>query len=127
MAYDKSKLYDQALEIAKEKKCFFIEQLVSFMPCVKNTFYTFFPIDSIEYSDIKEVLDANKIAVKSAMYDKWFDSENASLQICLMKLISTPEQVERINGSRQSLDLTSRSEKIIILNLGSGTCPEKEA
>ena len=107
MAYDKKKLYKQAIETAEKKKCFFIEQLVSFLPCAKKTFYELFPIESDESNTIKEILDSNKVEVKSAMYNKWFKSDNPTLQVALMKLISTEEEAHRLNGTKQQHDLKS--------------------
>jgi len=87
MAYNKEKLYKQAIEVAQEKKCYFIEQVVSFMPCDKTTFYSHFKLDSNELNAIKEILDLNKINTKTKMYDKWFESDNATLQLAFFKLI----------------------------------------
>lgn len=114
MAYNKEKLYKDALRLAKEKKCFFIEQLVSFMPCQKSTFYEYFPNGSDESNAIKEVIDNNKVEVKSAMYNKWFKSENATLQMGLMKLIGTEEECQRLNGSKQNIDHTTKGERMNI-------------
>lgn len=105
MAYNKEKLLKDALEKAEEKKCFFIEQLVSFMPCCKTTFYELLKNDSDEMNAIKDVLDKNKIEVKTAMYNKWFKSDNATLQIGLMKLIATDEEAHRLNGSKSEVKL----------------------
>ena len=104
MKYNKDKLYEQAIEVAEKKKCFFIEQVVSFMPCAKQTFYDYFPIDSDEMDAIKAILDKNKIEIKSAMYKKWFDSDNATLQVALMKLIATENEAHRLNGSSQKIE-----------------------
>lgn len=103
MAYNKEKLYKQALELAEKKKCFFIEQLITFMPCSKSTFYEFYPDASDELNAIKEILDKNKIEVKSAMYKKWFDSDNPTLQVAFMKLIATDEEAHRLNGTKQEI------------------------
>ena len=105
MAYDKDKLFKDALEKAKEKKCFFIEQLISNMPCDKTTFYRLFDLKSNEYNDIKEILEDNKISIKTQMYNKWFESDNATLQIGLMKLIATDEEAHRLNGSKSEVKL----------------------
>ena len=105
MAYDKDKLLKEALDKAEEKNCFFIEQLVSFMPCDRSTFYRLFDIKSDEYNTINEVLDKNKVLIKSQMYNKWFDSDNATLQIALMKLIATDAEAHRINGSKSEVKL----------------------
>ncbi len=105
MAYDKDKLLKVALEKAEEKNCFFIEQLVSFMPCCKTTFYELLKNDSDEMNAIKEVLDKNKVVMKTTMYNKWFESDNATLQIGLMKLIATDEEAHRLNGSKSEVKL----------------------
>ena len=105
MAYDKDKIYKDALDKAEEKNCFFIEQLISFLPCSKPTFYDFFKVDSNELNTIKDVLDHNKVKIKSQMYNKWFDSDNATLQIALMKLIATDEEAHRLNGSKSEVKL----------------------
>ena len=103
MAYDKDKLLKVALDKAEEKNCFFIEQLISFLPCDKTTFYRLFKLDSNEYNTIKEVLDKNKVVMKTTMYNKWFESDNATLQIGLMKLIATDEEAHRLNGSKSEI------------------------
>lgn len=103
MAYDKKKIFNDAIRIAKEKKCFFVEQLVSFLPIAKKTLYEWYPIGSDESNAIKDVLEANKVEVKTAMYNKWFKSDAPALQIGLMKLIATEEEAHRLNGSKQEI------------------------
>ena len=125
MAYDKNKILKDALRIAEENKCFFIEQLVSFLPISKKTFYQWYVVGSDESNTIKEILDFNKVEVKSAMYKKWFKSDNATLQVALMKLIATDEEAHRLNGSKTQTDVTSKGESLNIINLGSGTNPDK--
>ena len=107
MEAKKAKIYKQALEMAEQKKCFFIDQLLAFLPIVKSTFYDYFPVDSNELNSIKAILEKNRVDVKSAMYNKWFKSDNPTLQIALMKLIATDEEAHRLNGTRQQLDLSS--------------------
>ena len=116
MAYDKNKILKDALRIAEENKCFFIEQLVSFLPISKKTFYQWYVVGSDESNTIKEILDFNKVEVKSAMYKKWFKSDNATLQVALMKLIATDEEAHRLNGSKTQTDVTSRGESLNIIN-----------
>ena len=125
MAYDKNKILKDALRIAEENKCFFIEQLVSFLPISKKTFYQWYVVGSDESNTIKEILDFNKVEVKSAMYKKWFKSDNATLQVALMKLIATDEEAHRLNGSKTQTDVTSKGESLNVINLGSGTNPNK--
>ncbi len=110
MPYNKKKLYEQAINIATNKKCFFIEQVVSFMSCEKPTFYKYFKPGSNELNAIKDLLEANRIEVKSAMYKKWFDSDNPTLQISLMKIIGNEHDAKRLNNSKDS----DNDQKIVI-------------
>ena len=61
MAYDKKKIYKQAIEAIKDNTIYFIEDVVAFLPISKSTFYDYFPIDSNELNDIRELLEQNKI------------------------------------------------------------------
>lgn len=110
MAYDKSKIFEQAKEAVSEKKLFFIEDIVACLPISKETFYRFFPIDSNEYDEIKRMLEANKIELKIGMRKKWYQSENATLQLALYRLLSTEEEHKKLNQS--SVDVTTQGEKI---------------
>ena len=128
MAYDKEKIYNQALQTIEENKLFFVEDVVSYLPCAKATFYDFFPLNSDELNTIKDALEKNKTSIKVSMRAKWYKSDNPSLQIALMKMIATDDEAHRLNGSRFVGDVTSGGEPIqnIILNLGSGINPETE-
>ena len=128
MAYDKEKIYNQALQTIEENKLFFVEDVVSYLPCAKATFYDFFPLNSDELNTIKDALEKNKTSIKVSMRAKWYKSDNPSLQIALMKMIATDDEAHRLNGSRFVGDVKSGGEPIqnIILNLGSGINPETE-
>lgn len=128
MAYDKEKIYKQALDTIDENKLFFVEDVVSYLPCAKATFYDFFPLNSDELNTIKDALEKNKTSIKVSMRAKWYKSDNPSLQIALMKMIATDDEAHRLNGSRFVGDVTSGGEPIqnIILNLGSGINPETD-
>jgi hypothetical protein len=99
MAYDKKELFDKAIAIIREKKFYFIEDVIVNLPCVKQTFYDHFPLNSDEMDVIKNELEQNKINLKTSMRKKWYDSDNATLQIALMKLISTDEERKRISNT----------------------------
>lgn len=105
MAYSKRKLLKQAVDTAKSKNLFFIEDIVALLPCDKTTFYRHFPPDSNEYNAIKEVLDENRVTIKSNMRKKWYESDSPPLQIALMKMIATDEEAHRLNGTKQETTL----------------------
>ena len=100
MAYDRKKIYEQALELIEKKKLFFIEDVVSLLPISKPTFYDFFEIDSNELNTIKEALDKNKIDVKNGLRNKWYNGNNPLTQMALYKLIGTEEEYHRIASTK---------------------------
>jgi hypothetical protein len=126
MAYNKEKIYKQALQAISENKLFFIEDVICYLPCAKATFYDFFPSNSDELNTIKDELEKNKTEIKVSMRAKWYKSDNPSLQIALMKMIATDDEAHRLNGSRFVGDVTSGGEPIqtVMINLGSGINPE---
>ena len=97
MAYDKNKIFEQAKELIIKHNLFFIEDVVSFLPIAKKTFYEYFPIDSNESNELKELLETQKIEMKVSMRSKWYKSENATLQITLMKLICTDDERKKMS------------------------------
>jgi hypothetical protein len=100
MAYDRVKIYEQAQQLIKDKKLFFIEDVVTLLPIAKKTFYEWFPIDSDECNTIKELLDKNKIDVKNGLRNKWYNGNNPLTQMALYKLIGTEEEYHRIASTK---------------------------
>lgn len=100
MAYDRIKIYKQALDLIEKKKLFFIEDVVTLLPISKPTFYEFFEIDSNELNTIKEGLDKNKIEVKNGLRNKWYNGNNPLTQMALYKLIGTEEEYHRIASTK---------------------------
>jgi len=117
MAYDKKKILKQALEQIEKHKLFFVEDVVAYLPCDKTTFYRFFKVEGNEYNTIKGALDENRINIKVSMRSKWYKSENATLQMGLMKLIGTDEEAHRLNGSHTKNEHTGEGGKPIIINV----------
>ena len=97
MAYKTEELEKTALEAIEKHKLFFIEDVVTLLPISKPTFYDYFPIDSNELNELKKLIEDNKITLKTSMRKKWYDSDNATLQMGLMKLIATPEEHKRLS------------------------------
>jgi hypothetical protein len=100
MAYDRTKIYQQALDLIEKKKLFFIEDVVTLLPCRKSTFYDLFPIDSNEMDTIKELLEKNKIEIKNGLRNKWYNGNNPLTQMALYKLIGTEEEYHRIASTK---------------------------
>jgi len=110
MAYDKKKIFDQAKEMIVKHKLFFVEDIVAFLPCNKTTFYEFFPSQSNESNVLKELLETNRVELKVSMRSKWYKSNAPALQMALMKLIASPEELKKL--SMTYTDITSKDESI---------------
>jgi hypothetical protein len=110
MAYDRNKIFEQAKEVIVKHKLFFIEDIVAFLPCDKTTFYRFFEPDSNEYNELKGLLETNRVTLKVSMRSKWYTSNAPALQMALMKLIATPEELRKLSMNHQ---VTEETEKPI--------------
>ena len=115
MAYNKTLIYEQAKEMIVKHKLFFIEDIVAFLPISKPTFYEFFKIDSNEFNELKEMLETNRIEIKSSMRSKWYKSDNATLQMALMKLICSDDERKKL--SMNHTDVTTNGRDIKSFNL----------
>jgi hypothetical protein len=100
MAYDKKKIFEQAKEAIDKYKLFFIEDVVAWLPCARSTFWEFFPDKSDEMDTLKDLLEKNKVEVKSALRSKWFKGNNPLTQMALYKLIGTEEEYHRIASTK---------------------------
>lgn len=123
MAYDRKKIFEQAQEVIVKHKLFFIEDIVSFLPCDKTTFYKFYPPESNELNELKGLLETNRTELKVSMRSKWYKSNAPALQMALMKLIATPDELKKL--SMQYNDHTTDGEKIQVINLGEGIKPNE--
>ena len=123
MAYDRKKIFEQAKEVIVKHKLFFVEDIVAFLPCGKTAFYEFFPPDTNEMNELKGLLETNRTELKVSMRSKWYKSNATALQMALMKLIATPEELKKL--SMQYNDHTTGGEKISVINLGSGVKPDE--
>jgi hypothetical protein len=112
MAYDRIKIYNQALDLIEKKKLFFIEDVVTLLPCSRSTFWDFFPDKSDELDNIKELLDKNKIEVKNGLRNKWYNGNNPLTQMALYKLIGTEEEYHRIASTKTTTEQTINVNKL---------------
>lgn len=110
MAYDRVKVFEQAKEVIVKHKLFFVEDIVAFLPCAKPTFYDFFPPDSNELNELKDLLETNRTSLKVSMRSKWYTSNAPALQMALMKLIANPEELRRLSMNH---NVTEELEKPI--------------
>jgi len=93
MAYDTENLKEQSLEAIEEHSLYFISDVIACLPCSKQTFYDH-GLDEID--DIKKALDKNKIEAKIELRKKWLRSDNATMQMGIMKLLSEDEELKKL-------------------------------
>lgn len=98
MAYDKKKILSQTHGLIEKHALIFIEDIIALLPCDKTTFYRFFPPDSNEYNEIKSGLEKNRVTMKTNMRQKWYKSDNPTLQVALMKMIANDSEAARLSG-----------------------------
>ncbi len=110
MAYDKTEIFETAKKKIVEHKLFFVEDIVAFLPISKKTFYEYFPVESDECNELKELLNQNRTELKVSMRSKWYKSNAPALQMALMKLICTDE--ERKMLSMTHTDVTTNGKEI---------------
>lgn len=109
MAYNKSKIFKQAQDVTVKKNLFFIEDIVALLPISKPTFYSFFPVESNEFNALKELIEINKVNLKVSMRSKWYKSNAPTLQLALMKLICTPEELKKLSMQHIESENTNRN------------------
>ena len=111
MAYDKKKVFEQAKEAIVKHKLFFIDDIIAFLPISKSTFYEW----KLEQSDeLKDLLNINRTELKVSMRSKWYKSNAPALQMALMKLIASPEELRKLSMNHQ---VTEEVEKPIFKNI----------
>tara|TARA_R110000744_G_scaffold230355_1_gene348515 strand:+ start:6021 stop:6395 length:375 start_codon:yes stop_codon:yes gene_type:complete len=110
--YDKVKKFKQALKVVKEKALYLVEEVPVMIGISKSTFYTFYPDGSEELDAIKELLEDNKITIKSEIREKLRNGDKAAELIALYKLLSSND--ERKALSMQHVDHTSNGKTINI-------------
>ena len=101
MAYDRVKIYEQAKEVIVKHKLFFIDDIVAFLPIASSTFYAW----ELEKSEeLKELLHQNRVTLKVSMRSKWYTSNAPALQMALMKIIASPEELRRLSMTHQTTE-----------------------
>lgn len=107
MAYDRDELERLAVDAVKQHKLFFIQDVIAYLPCTSSTFYH----QQLEKSEkIKEALTEVKTNLKVSMRSKWYRSENPTLQLALMKLLSNDEELRKLSMQH---NVTEEAEKPI--------------
>ena len=101
MAYKKEEMEKQSIEAIEKHKLFFIQDVVAYLPCSSATFYN---LELEKLETIKDALTKVRTDLKVSMRSKWYKSQNATLQMGLMKLLSSPEELRKLSMETKSLE-----------------------
>ena len=108
--YSTAELFERAKEIIPKHKLIFVEDVCAYLGINKSTYYRHIPVDSDEFNELKELLEKNCIDIKVGLRKKWYDSENATLQMALYKLTSTDVEHRKLN--QNYTDVTTKDQEI---------------
>ena len=97
MAFDTSVLKKKAIEAVNKYGIIFIEEVAAAIGVSKQTFYNHH-LDEVD--EIKDALSVNRFKLKAGLRKKWYESENATSQIALYRLLSTPEELSRLTSQK---------------------------
>jgi hypothetical protein len=107
MTYNRRLIYNQAKEAIVKHKLFFIEDIIAFLPISSSTFYAW---EMEKSEELKELLQTNRVELKVSMRSKWYKSNAPALQMALMKLIASPDELRKLSMNHQ---VTEEAEKPI--------------
>lgn len=124
MAYNKDKIFERSLSVIKEHNLYFIEDVVAYLPCSKETFYTFFPVESDKFDAIKDELEKNRVVSKVGIRKKWSDSDNTTQQLALYRLIGTDEERRKLSTSYN--EVTGKDGKPLVSRINVSVVRNKE-
>jgi len=97
------------LDIIDKKPIFsFNDIFVYYKACSRSTAYNH-NLDKLD--SIKEAIYTNKRKGVTSLLAKWIVSDNATLQIAAMRIISDSDERQKLN--QQYVDHTTKGEKII--------------
>lgn len=97
MAYKKNEIETLAIKAIQKHNLITIEQIVSFIPCSKATFYN---LKLYELDTIKDALNKSKTENKNKLFNKWITSDNPTLQIAAYKLMAEDKELHKLTSSR---------------------------
>ena len=94
---EKGKKYEsELLKVIKEKNIAFFDHCFAFTSFSRATAYNH-GLDKLD--TISEAINKNRVTAKNYMLNKWVKSDNATLQISAMRLLSTDEEHKKLNQS----------------------------
>lgn len=95
--YKTEELEKLSLKAIKKHDIVFIDELSSYLPCDRTTFYAH---DLHKNNSIKEALLSNRVSQKAEIRKKWRLGDNPTTDIALYKLLATDEERDALSNAR---------------------------
>lgn len=113
MAYNREQIEREIIEVIKKEKITFFGDLVVYIAPAMSTLYEW----QLEKSeDIKRELAINRINTKKKLRNNWEQSDNATLQLALYKLIGDDDELERLNTNYNKNKTEHSGEMNMVFN-----------
>lgn len=96
----KEQVYNKSIELLKEHDIRYVEELLSYLPISKETFYRYFEVNSNEYDYLKRLISDNVVKKKLELRKKFEESNNPTIMIVNYKLLANEDELRRINDKQ---------------------------
>lgn len=93
----KKQRIQDALKAIKDNKLFFVTDIP---PLIGISTARFYQLKLEKVEAIKDALEKNRVEIKSSLRNKWYKSDNPTLQIGLYKLLGTEEEYQRLSNTK---------------------------
>ncbi len=116
--YNTKELFEKAKELIPKHKLIFVEDVIALIGISKSRFYELITGTSDEMDELRDLFDKNKIELKVSMRKKWFDSDNATLQMGLYKLLSTTEEHKKLQqtySETENTNTNTNTDKVTVV------------
>jgi len=109
---EKKQKLQRIIDVIFEHDLVFFGDIEGYIPECTKTLYNW---GFQDLQVIKDALNKNKIIKKVGLREKWYNSDNATVQISLYKLIA--EDHERQKLSQSYVDVTTKGEQLNKIDL----------
>lgn len=112
----KQELLQKALKnIEENQKIVFLTDVYQSLGISASTFYRQFPVDSSEYNDINDALEANKTLMKRDIRDRLANCKSPVGLLALYRLLGSQEERDALNSYRE--EKVTKSDETIELEI----------
>jgi len=108
--YDKDELIKKSLELIVKEDVTCLAELWLCLGISQTTGYKY-GLDEVD--EIKKGIDQQKWAIKKKMRRNWRNSDNATLQIAEFKLLSSDDELSRLNTQKVNAEVAMTTKRVI--------------